>query len=86
MQLWKELTPEERDDYVTFARGLFDPSQKLLVNPVYHPVVRFELARLVALQAMKDMSDMGESVVQPLVDYLKAEGVDVEKFGLRPTE
>jgi hypothetical protein len=85
MQLWKNLTPDEQDEYREFARTLYDPQQKLVINPVYHPVVRLELARLIALQAMKDTLDMGASVVQPLVDYLVAEGVDVTKFGLEPT-
>lgn len=86
MQLWKNLTPEEQDDYVTFARTLYSPEQKLLINPVYHPVVRLELARLVTLQAMNDMLDMGASLIQPLVDYLQAQGIDVKKFGLEPTD
>lgn len=86
MQLWKNLTPDEQAEYVAFARTLYDPQHKLEINPVHHPVVRLELARLVALQAMRDTLDMGASLVQPLVDYLKMEGVDVSMFGLEPTD
>lgn len=86
MQLWKNLTPDEQAEYVEFARTLYDPQHKLEINPVHHPVVRLELARLVALQAMRDTLDMGASLVQPLVDYLQMEGVDVTKFGLEPTD
>jgi hypothetical protein len=86
VQLWKTLTPEEQAKYVMFARTLYDPAQKLEINPVHHPVVRLELARLVALQAMHDVLDMGASVVQPIVDYFKMEGVDVTKLGPEPTD
>jgi len=74
VNLWRELDAEGVEDMQAWARENFDPRQSQTVNPTWHPVVRVECAKMIAAQAVEDMGDMGSSFVQPLVDWLAADG------------
>jgi hypothetical protein len=82
VKLWKELTIEEIADYTDWARTEFgDPRLNSRVNPTWHPVVRLECARLIAMQALRDMEDMGEAFMAGLHEWLMSEGVEVPNTG-----
>lgn len=60
---FRVLTPEETEQFKQWAKDNFVPDMK--VNPVFHPVVRAELARLQA-----EFNAAQESVETPLGEDL----------------
>lgn len=75
MHLWRELSDEEAASYREFAHEQWAEwtakSKHPVVNRMWHPVVRLELALLIRAQAEADMADMGSGLLQPLVDDME---------------